>query len=365
MKFIYLFKKESTLQNCINELKLNNSGKEIKIHSYFDFRINEKDKKTTYCLLKLESNIEIPNETFEIMNRKQFEKKFNGLDNKLEIKNITSSSSSSSQSFLTLSATTGSSQPKSNLSTESPTNQFKNQVDDNEINHNNNKIEQFQTQILSLQEKVLSLFQQKYFNLLVRSHYNDKVIRHVSREKQRIKIARNSIKKNIDQFILRSYKREIAELKLLQNENKIRSWKDNVFIYIGNGNFNISFRGGKPTFSLNTVKSFFKGYRIVIVNESYSTKICHHCAACPDPLIHQHLKMPDCRRFFQRKVEPKQFVTIDKHNSRRANCMYHGTLIRDGSAASNILIISEMGQAYPGIDLDCYSPSYHNTKLSS
>ncbi|KAN0000637.1 hypothetical protein ACTFIZ_001073 [Dictyostelium cf. discoideum] len=144
--------------------------------------------------------------------------------------------------------------------------------------------------------------------LLVKSHYNDKVIRHVSREKQRIKIARNSIKKNIDQYILRSYKREIAELKLLQNENKIRSWKDNI---------------------------------------------CHHCAACSDPLIHQHLKMPDCRRFF----EPKQFVTIDKHNSRRANC--------DGSAASNILIIGEMGQAYPGIDLDCYSPSYHNTKLSS
>ncbi|KAM9982779.1 hypothetical protein ACTFIZ_007292 [Dictyostelium cf. discoideum] len=188
----------------------------------------------------------------------------------------------------------------------------------------------------------------KYFNLLVRSHYNDKVIRHVSREKQRIKITRNSIKKNIDQYILRSYKREIAELKLLQNENKIHSWKDNVFIYIGNGNFNISFRGGKPTFSLNTVKSFFKGYRIVIVNECYSTKICHHCAACSDPLIHQHLKMPDCRRFFQRKVEPKQFVTIDKHNT-----------------ASNILIIGEMGQAYPGIDLDCYSPSYHNTKLSS
>ncbi|KAM9953684.1 hypothetical protein ACTFIR_008775 [Dictyostelium discoideum] len=150
----------------------------------------------------------------------------------------------------------------------------------------------------------------KNFNLLVRSHYNDKVSRHVAREKQRIKYARNSIKKNIDQFILRSYKREITELKLLQNENKILSWKDNI---------------------------------------------CHHCAACSDPLIRQHFKMPDCRRFFQRKVEPKQFV-------RRADCMYHGTLIRDGSAASNILIIGEMRQAFPGIDFDCYSPSYHESK---
>ncbi|KAM9992015.1 hypothetical protein ACTFIZ_012678 [Dictyostelium cf. discoideum] len=66
--------------------------------------------------------------------------------------------------------------------------------------------------------------------------------------------------------------------------------------------------------------------------------------------------------FSQRKVEPKQFVTIDKHNSRRGNCMYHGTLIHDGSAASNILIIGKMGQAYPGIDFDCYSPSYHKSK---
>ncbi|KAM9950020.1 hypothetical protein ACTFIT_011249 [Dictyostelium discoideum] len=164
MKFIYLFKKESTLQNCINELKLKNPGKEIKIHCYFDFRVNGEDKKTTFCLLKLESNIEIPYETFEILNRKQFEKKFNGLENKLEIKNIpsTSSSPSSSQLFLTLPATSQSSQPKStNSSTESSSiGQFKNQVDENEINLNKNKIDEFQKDVISLQQKVSSLFQQ-------------------------------------------------------------------------------------------------------------------------------------------------------------------------------------------------------------
>ncbi|KAM9959099.1 hypothetical protein ACTFIR_000153 [Dictyostelium discoideum] len=160
MKFIYLFKKESTLQNCINELKLKNPGKEIKIHCYFDFRVNGKDKKTTYCLLKLESNIEIPDETFEILNRKQFEKKFNGLDNKLEIKNIPSSSSS--QLFLTLSATSESSQPKSSnsLTESSSISHFKNQVDENEINLNKNKIDEFQKDVLSLQQKVSSLLQQ-------------------------------------------------------------------------------------------------------------------------------------------------------------------------------------------------------------
>ncbi|KAM9963819.1 hypothetical protein ACTFIW_007075 [Dictyostelium discoideum] len=155
----------------------------------------------------------------------------------------------------------------------------------------------------------------KNFNLLVRSHYNDKVSRHVAREKQRIKYARNSIKKNIDQFILRSYKREITELKLLQNENKILSWKDNI---------------------------------------------CHHCAACSDPLI--HLNISKCQtivvsfkeRLNQNNLLPSINIIV--------NVPIACTLILDGSAASNILIIGEMRQAFPGIDFDCYSPSYHESK---